>query len=272
MSVELINRITLKKDGVYVSTHSSNDDSPYYSVKSDFLTKSYINGGIKGLDRAIIEMYFNNCDFRGTNESIMPYRIAISNAMNNKEFIEIINENRRLHDKVFDIANRFGNYKNLTKEESEILYKEFKPEVQKSEDKRNEFIIKMIEKERNSISKNSKVKKEPKELKDGIYEIIPIHKIDEGHGEIYDEYMNFNSNNGTIIYEKRLGNLMLSPECIKIRQYSDMIEKSGIDNIGGANKFIEFIMKYPGIYQIGLDNEFKDEIDNELDKENIEEL
>ena len=32
MSTELINRITVKKDGVYVSSHSSNDTSPYHSL------------------------------------------------------------------------------------------------------------------------------------------------------------------------------------------------------------------------------------------------
>lgn len=272
MSVELINRITLKKDGIYVSTHSSNDTSTYHSIKVDFLTKAYMYGGIKGLDKAVINMYFEYCDFRGTNESILPYIKAISKAMNDKQFIDIVNETRVLNDKAFDIANRFGDYKDLTKEQSETLYNEFKPEVKKSEDKRNEFVAKIVQEERNSIFNNNKVKKEPKELKDGIYEIIPIHKIDEGHGEIYDEYMNFNSNNGTIIYERRLGNLMPSPECIKISEYLGMIKKTGIDNIGGGNKFMEFIMKYPGIYQTGLDNEFKEEVDNELDKENIEEL
>ena len=55
MSVELINRITFKKDGIYISTHSSNDDSPYHSVKSDYLTKAYITGGINGLDKAVTE-------------------------------------------------------------------------------------------------------------------------------------------------------------------------------------------------------------------------
>ena len=270
MSVELINRITLKKDGIYISTHSSNDDSPYHSVKSNYLTKSYISGGINGLDRAVISMYFSNCDFRGSNESIMPYRIAINKAMNNKEFIEIINEHRSLESEAIDIANRWGNYKDLTKEESTAIYNEFKPKVQKVEDKRNEFVIKMIEKERGSIFKNSK--KEPRELRDGIYEIIPIHRINEGLGEIYYEYMNFNSNNGTIVYEKRLGNLTQSPEYIKIGEYIDNIEKHGIENIAGSDKFIEFIMKYPYIYQTGLDNEFKEETENELDKDNIEEL
>ena len=84
--------------------------------------------------------------------------------------------------------------------------------------------------------------------------------------------MNFNSNNGTIVYEKRLGNLTQSPEYIKIGEYIDDIEKHGIENIAGSDKFIEFIMKYPYIYQTGLDNEFKEETENELDKDNIEEL
>ena len=121
MSVELINRITFKKDGIYISTHSSNDDSPYHSVKSDYLTKAYITGGINGLDKAVISMYFSNCDFRGSNESIMPYRIAIDKAMNDNEFIEIINEHRSLESEAIDIANRWGNYKDLTKEESTAI-------------------------------------------------------------------------------------------------------------------------------------------------------
>lgn len=31
MSTELINRITVKKDGVYLSSHSSNDTAPFHS-------------------------------------------------------------------------------------------------------------------------------------------------------------------------------------------------------------------------------------------------
>ena len=45
MSSELINRISIKKDGVYISTHSSNDSSPYTSVKMDSLTKTYNENG-----------------------------------------------------------------------------------------------------------------------------------------------------------------------------------------------------------------------------------
>lgn len=270
MSVELINRITFKKDGIYISTHSSNDDSPYHSIKSDYLTNSYIYNGIKGLDRAVIDMYFNNCDFRGSDESIIAYRIAINEAMNNKKFIEIIREHHSLESEAIDIANRWGDYKDLTKEDSIAIYNEFKTKVQKVEDKRNEFIIKMVEKERGLTLKNSK--KKPKELRDGIYEIIPIHKIDEGYGEVYHEYMNFNSNNGTIIYERTLGNLMPSPEYIKIGQYIDEIQKKGTENIAGSNEFIEFIMKYPYIYQSGLDNEFKSMLNSELEQDEIEEL
>lgn len=270
MSVELINRITFKKDGIYISTRSNNASGPYYSVKSDYLTQVYITGGLKELDKAVISKYFDNCDFRGNNESIMPYKIAINEAMNNKKFIEIINECRKLESKVIDIANRLGEYKNLTKEESVALYNQFKPQAQKMKNKRNKFVIDIVSRERGLTFKN--IKKEPKELKEGIYEIIPIHKINEGYGEIYDEYMNFNSNNGTIVYEKRLGNLTQSPEYIKIGEYIDDIEKHGIENIAGSDKFIEFIMKYPYIYQKGLDNEFKPMLNSELEQDEIEEL
>lgn len=267
MSIELINRITLKKDGIYVSTHSNNDTSPYHSVKIDYLTKAYINGGIKGLDKEIIDMCFEFCVLTGKHESVLPYRQAINRAINNNEFIEILKETHRLEDKKFEIANEMGDYKNLTKKQSKKLYDEVALKVKELKYKRNEFVAKLVQEERKSIFKNNKIKKEPKELRRGIYEVIPIHKINEQYGEIYDEYMNLNSNNGTIIYEKRLGNLLPSPEQISIREYLDMIERSGVDNIEGANKFIEFIMKYPHIYQKALDNELNERLEKEIEED-----
>ena len=62
MSSELINRISIKKDGVYVSTHSRNDTSPYTSVKIEFLTKAYREKGQRGLDKEVVDMCFYNCD------------------------------------------------------------------------------------------------------------------------------------------------------------------------------------------------------------------
>lgn len=76
MSRELINRITRKKDGIYISTHSSNDDAPYHSVKIDFLTDVYNKEGQKGLDREIISMLFNFAELRGSHHSLQRYLYA----------------------------------------------------------------------------------------------------------------------------------------------------------------------------------------------------
>lgn len=78
MSRELINRITRKKDGIYVSTHSSNDNVPYHSVKVDFLTNVYKQEGQKGLDREIIGMLFNYAELRGSHHSLQRYLYAFN--------------------------------------------------------------------------------------------------------------------------------------------------------------------------------------------------
>lgn len=110
--------------------------------------------------------------------------------------------------------------------------------------------------------------KTPKEIKSGIYEIIPIHTVEEARGEIYTEYMNFNSNNGTIIYEKRMGHLLPSPEIIKISEYQIMINNNGVDNISGAKEFKKFIHKYPEIYITAIENEVRVHNETEEEQEN----
>lgn len=251
MSSELINRISIKKDGVYVSTHSNNDTSPYHSCKIEYLTEIYKEKGQFELDKEIINMCFYNCQLRGTHKSVLPFINAIDKALADKEFLKIKNEYARLDDKAFYIVNRFDGYKNLTKEESQKMYDNLKPELDRLRNKRNEYVANLVSIERGKILG-------PKELKEGIYEVIPIHRVDEGHGEIYTEYMNFNSNNGTIIYEYRLGNLMPSPDTISISEYQEKINKMGIENINGAKEFKNFIQKYPDIYIVGVENELKE--------------
>jgi hypothetical protein len=46
MSVELVNRIAVKADGVYINTHSNNDTAPFHSVKLMRISELYTaNGG-----------------------------------------------------------------------------------------------------------------------------------------------------------------------------------------------------------------------------------
>jgi len=77
MSFEFINRITVKKDGVYVSSRSSNDTSPYRSWKCEGLSKAYDSEGQKGLDREVIRMLYENAQLRGNHKSLERYRHVI---------------------------------------------------------------------------------------------------------------------------------------------------------------------------------------------------
>ena len=58
MSTELINRITVKKDGVYLSSHSSNDTAPFHSWRCKSLSEIYAAEGQAGLDREIVCMSY----------------------------------------------------------------------------------------------------------------------------------------------------------------------------------------------------------------------
>ena len=53
-----INRITVKKDGVYLSSHSSNDTAPFHSWRCRGLSEVYAAEGQAGLDREIIRMLY----------------------------------------------------------------------------------------------------------------------------------------------------------------------------------------------------------------------
>lgn len=76
MSTELINRITVKKDGVYLSSHSSNDTAPFHSWRCKGLSEIYAAEGRKGLDREIIRMLYEYAQLRGTHPSLSRYRYA----------------------------------------------------------------------------------------------------------------------------------------------------------------------------------------------------
>ena len=77
MSTELINRITVKKDGVYISSHSSNDTAPFQSWRCKGLSEIYAAEGQKGLDREIVCMLYEYAQLRGSHKSLDRYRYAI---------------------------------------------------------------------------------------------------------------------------------------------------------------------------------------------------
>ena len=77
MSTEFINRITVKKDGVYISSHSSNDTAPFHSWRCKGLSEIYAAEGQKGLDREIVCMLYEYAQLRGSHKSLDRYRYAI---------------------------------------------------------------------------------------------------------------------------------------------------------------------------------------------------
>lgn len=97
-------------------------------------------------------MCFSSCSLRGNHKSIVVYSKAIDRAINEKEFIDIRREYDLLDDKAFAIANRFDQYKNLTKEESQRLYDEIKPKLTELRNKRNEYVANIVKEERIKIT------------------------------------------------------------------------------------------------------------------------
>lgn len=74
MGVEYIKRITVKKDGVYLCTKSSNDSIPYRSVRIDGLTEIYKEKGQEGLDKELIGMFLDYCIPKGDHKSVLPFK------------------------------------------------------------------------------------------------------------------------------------------------------------------------------------------------------
>lgn len=94
MGFELINRITIKKDGVYVSTHSSNDTEPYHSVEVPLLTKAYNEKGQFGLDKAVMKLLYSQAELRGKHPSLDRYYYALNRARETdiiNEYLDILN-------------------------------------------------------------------------------------------------------------------------------------------------------------------------------------
>ena len=88
MGYELINRIEVKKDGVYLSSHSNNDDSPYHLWRSQTLSDVYSTEGQPGLDREVICMLYEYAQLRGSHSSLARYQYVLKSpkarAINNR--------------------------------------------------------------------------------------------------------------------------------------------------------------------------------------------
>lgn len=78
MSTELINGIAIRKDGVYLSSHSSNDSLPFHFWRCGSLSEIYTAEGQKGLDREILRMLYEYAKLCGSHKSLARYRYALN--------------------------------------------------------------------------------------------------------------------------------------------------------------------------------------------------
>lgn len=84
MGVEWIKRITVKKGEVYLCSKSDNDGLPFHSWKSDDLTNVYQKEGQTGLDRELLEMFYEYCSPKGNHQSIKRYIYVLNHQDSSK--------------------------------------------------------------------------------------------------------------------------------------------------------------------------------------------
>lgn len=77
MGIEYINRITVKKSGVYISTKSNNDSCPYHSVRLEELSRIYAEEGKDAYEKELLDMIQSYCELRGSHKSLEKYRYAL---------------------------------------------------------------------------------------------------------------------------------------------------------------------------------------------------
>ena len=85
MSLTYIEKITIKKDGVFLRTKSANDGKPFETWKSNSLSKTYETEGQKGLDREMLKMFYQEgCQPKGNHTSLERYRYVLDHPEANR--------------------------------------------------------------------------------------------------------------------------------------------------------------------------------------------
>lgn len=69
-----INKISIEKNGIYLSTKYRSSTHPYHSGKSESLTKAYENGGQEALDKELVRMFLYNYEAKGFHKSVKPFK------------------------------------------------------------------------------------------------------------------------------------------------------------------------------------------------------
>lgn len=109
MAIEYINRITVKKDGVYISHKCSNCSEPYRTFRSDILSDAYDRGGQRELDRVVLDIMMCNTSIRGNHKSVVKYR----DFMHSDVACDVVEDYETVLDDVFE---KYRNYSVSTAE------------------------------------------------------------------------------------------------------------------------------------------------------------
>lgn len=102
MSYELINRITIKKDKLTISTKSSNVSEPYKVSEYPELFNLYKQKGQRALDKYFLKLGMDDTEYTGKHPSILPYKNALSLVFFSKQCIT-------LRDKIYDLRQENNN-------------------------------------------------------------------------------------------------------------------------------------------------------------------
>lgn len=78
MGAEIIKRIVIKQDGVYLSSKSSNDGRPFRLWRNSSLSDIYASEGREGADREIVRMLMEYACLSGRHRSLERYYFALN--------------------------------------------------------------------------------------------------------------------------------------------------------------------------------------------------
>lgn len=127
MGIELINRITIKKNAVYLSHKSINDSDIFHSSEQSRLTKIYQTKGRKELDKEIMKMLTDYAQLRGKHKSIIPYQKVLNDYYKVGKYplkTQIYNYQTLFYDKEYD-ESKVGMPKDVLKEKLNSMENEF---------------------------------------------------------------------------------------------------------------------------------------------------
>ena len=120
MAVTRIDRIEIKKDGVYLSTHLPEDAGSYRTWRSEELSQAYQKDGQRGLDREVFLLLYEYAALGACSKSTARYH-----------YVSNLPEAKTLHRRCFDQIDAFekscqspSEFRDFEREMRNRLYRE----------------------------------------------------------------------------------------------------------------------------------------------------